>query len=451
MIPTVPPIHPLPDLQPALLDLVGDLSLCTRCGACKTACPTYLVDLQESRSARGRLVLSEGAITGRLPWLDEALIDDLFSCLDCKDCETRCPSGVRLTKIFQGVREEMVLRGRQSGSAPDGLAACHPLVGRVIPFLLTRPRLMGAAMRLAGPLRLMLERWGWLGRWVGRGRRVWPQVGGPMLQQGYPSVIQLTDRRQNCIGRIAFFVGCATAFWEQTTGRNTIALLTRLGYEVVLPDEVCCGTPARALGDRAAQEKMARLNVQQMADLKVDAIVAICASCGHSLKGYGDLLGDEASKAFSSKVLDIHQFLVDRVDLPGLIASGQVEVTPIQERITWHDPCHLARAQGVVRQPRQLLDAVAPNWVDLPDAGRCCGSGGARMFTEYHHADALRQSKVTSIVSSGVDGVVTGCPACRLHLEDGLGFEGRNAGNAQQLVDVLLQAVQPGGKWHGSC
>ena len=159
-------------------------------------------------------------------------------------------------------------------------------------------------------------------------------------------------------------------------------VLARNGCTVVTPKEtVCCGMPALGFGKVEQVQQQARHNIDLFEKAEVEFIITDCATCGTTLKDYGKLLADdplwaERAAAFSKKVRDISEFLMS---IPLEKPQGRLEA-----RVTYHDPCHLRRGQGVWKQPRSLLQMIdGLEFVELPEADWCCGLAGTQLITHY--------------------------------------------------------------------
>ena len=176
--------------------------------------------------------------------------------------------------------------------------------------------------------------------------------------------------------------------------------------------------PAESYGRRDLVLDQARHNIEVFERLNVDIVVTDCATCGSALKEYGTLLADEpdwASRAdaFSGKVRDVSEFLSQ---IPLRKPSGRLE-----GRVTYHDPCHLRRAQKVWKEPRKLLSLIdGLEFAEMPEADWCCGSAGSQLITHYDTSLKVLDRKIDNIERTGADIVASGCPGCRMQLQTGL-------------------------------
>jgi glycolate oxidase iron-sulfur subunit len=192
------------------------------------------------------------------------------------------------------------------------------------------------------------------------------------------------------------------------TAEATCRALAAIGYRVEVPAVQCCGMPHRAYGDEEAARRLARRNLEVLAGY--EAVITDCASCGAALKGYGELLAGEGAtteqaQAVAGKVSDISQFLV-RQGLPALREGAPL-------RVTYHEPCHLGREQGVRAEPRQLLRALPGiEYVEMPGADVCCGGAGSFCITHAALSRQVGEAKLANILATGASVVASGCPSC---------------------------------------
>jgi glycolate oxidase iron-sulfur subunit len=224
--------------------------------------------------------------------------------------------------------------------------------------------------------------------------------------------------------RVGYFVGCATNLIYTETGRVIIETLAASGVDVVIPKrQVCCGTPVFNAGDFETARELAMKNIEIFRGLDVDAVVVGCASGGLAFKReYEELLGFEGG--FPHAVFDFTEFLayrglpkaLRRDDAAGPTGPG---ADGSRLRVTYHDPCHLNRGQGVSEEPRAVLRALpGVEFVEMEDADRCCGGGGTFCLTEYDLAKAIAEPKMAAIRAADVDVVATECPVCIMQLRD---------------------------------
>ena len=195
-----------------------------------------------------------------------------------------------------------------------------------------------------------------------------------------------------------------------------------------------------ASGLRQAALGLMRRNIAALAEGNPDAIVVACASCGSALKelyaeafeAAGDAASAQAARDMAAKTHDIAQFLVER--------GYQRPTKPLERRVTYHDPCHLVRGQGITAQPRAILRSIpGVDFTEHGEADRCCGGGGTFSFSYYELSRRIQERKVRSIGAANPDVIATGCPGCKYHLNDGLQRLGMSQ-RAVHTVQLLAEA-----------
>src|SRR5437867_808783 len=374
------------------------LQRCVHCGFCLPTCPTYAVLGVEMDSPRGRIRLMETVWSGRVDVAGHTFQKHIDQCLDCRACETACPSGVEYGKLVEGARSQLEL-ARKRGP----LARLARTVGfRVI---LPRPavlagfvRFSAIARRLGAARVLRILGFGRLGDLLAL---VPTRVSSQRLPRSFAAI---GARR----GRVALFTGCVMRAAFSDTNAATARVLARNGGEA-------------------------------LEALDVDAFIVNAAGCGAHLKEYGWLLKDDAkwrdrAERFASRVRDATEYLA----AVGLVARpGAMRV-----RATYDDPCHLLHGQKIKDQPRELLRAI-PGLELLPlvEADMCCGSAGTYNVTQPALSKALLERKVEHVVASGANMLVTANPGCQMQIDAGLRAARANV-PVMHVMDVLDKAYE---------
>jgi glycolate oxidase iron-sulfur subunit len=398
----------------------NDITRCVRCGACSTVCPSFLADRRESRSPRGRMALIEAVLDGKLR-ISDVYKDRLATCTGCMACESACASGVPFSAIIQAAKEQAV---QETGTG---------IVTGLVSAALKRPLLMRSIAWLA-PVALHYGKESVRGTESGQGSGSRGQE-EKRKRRGQGSA----TKGQGVRGKVAFFPGCAINYFQPDIGDAVAVVLESLGYEVVVPDGLkCCGRPYLSLGDRAAAEELARKNADALSSLAVDAIVTACASCGLTFKKeYPALLA--ASGREQVRVLDIHEFLSGKV--------AGLDLQPVNARVTWHDPCHLSRGQGLTQTARDVLRSIPGiELVEMKEPGQCCGFGGVMRVTHPSLSGTIGEKKAQDIAATQASLVVTGCPGCRMQIADALLHKGAEADvvHTVQLLEIALRNAECG-------
>lgn len=394
--------------QPLYLD-------CIHCGLCLSSCPTYRVLGSEMDSPRGRIYLMRAYEEGRAKMTD-TFVEHMFRCLDCRACETACPSGVH----FGHMMEEM--RGRIVDERPANWIT-RAVLKHVFPY----PRRFQLAARL-----LQLYRASGMQSFVresGLLQRVMPSMAAAealMPEVGVESGLTLDSFHRaegKKEGTVAFFTGCVMNAMMGSINKSSVRLLTAAGYDVVIPGaQICCGALANHAGLRDTARSMARTNMAAFPVEELDAIIINASGCGAMLKEYPLLV--EGAEWFSSKVKDIAEFLVSTRIFDRL-------TIPVNRRVGYDDPCHLIHGQGVKSEPRKLLKAIPGiNLVEVEGADQCCGSAGIYNITQNELSMEILDRKMEKIQKAGIDILATGNPGCMFQFKYGA----KKCGMALEIV-----------------
>jgi glycolate oxidase iron-sulfur subunit len=398
---------------------------CVHCGFCLAVCPTYAELGQEMDSPRGRIVLMKQVLEGNLSW--EAAQLHIDRCLGCLACEPACPSGVSYRDLISPFRALAASKFKRS--AADKLRRW--LAGQTIPYparfrLALRAAALGRALRPLVPraLESMFD----LAPACVPPAQTWPQV---------------TPARGERRARVALLTGCAQQVLDPDINTATIEVLARNGVEVLIPPgQGCCGGLAWHAGDWAAAQAFARHNLAAF-PADVDAIITNAAGCGSAMREYHLILrstpDETRAEAFRKQVVDVTVFL-SRLGLRELpTGPGR------PQRIAYHDACHLAQAQNVRREPRDLLRAIpGVQLCELPDAHLCCGSAGSYNLDQPQIAASLGEQKARAVLATGAEVLVTGNIGCLTQLRAHFAKLGCNL-PVRHTIQVLRDAYRPAG------
>ncbi|QDV37267.1 (Fe-S)-binding protein [Tautonia plasticadhaerens] len=406
---------------------------CVHCGLCTASCPTYVETGNENDGPRGRIYLMRGIVDGRLSASDEVR-RHLDLCLDCRACETACPSGVKygqLIEPFKVALQQSAPPGKRSWLQALILRHLFPYGDRVR-LALVPARLMQKVGLLDAAERIGLTKL--LPPTLRRLQAMLPKLsgGGSRLPEVLPPI---GPKR----AKVALFLGCVADAMFPDTNAATARVLRRNGCEVVVPRaQACCGAIHYHSGIEGPAFDLARANLDAFDLDSVDAIIVNAAGCGAMLKDYGHLLPEadrERASKFAAKVKDVSEYLVQL----GPIAPEH----PVPYRkVTYHDACHLAHAQKVRAQPRQLLEMIPGlELVPLEETEICCGAAGTYNLTEPEMSERLGRRKMDHILATGAEAVVTGNVGCILQIarkakEFGSGIE------VEHPIDLLDRAYE---------
>ncbi|MGI6450700.1 MAG: (Fe-S)-binding protein [Desulfitobacteriia bacterium] len=410
------------------LDFTEELKKCVKCGTCRAHCPLFVELIGEPASPRGRLALVKQLHEGKIKPSQE-LADIVYTCLLCKNCAVNCPSGVISDEIFlaardylntalgQGVLKKAILKGFLT--RPGLLYACSSL-GRIyqkigLHNLLTKANLFEH-----------------LPEKIGAVGKIMPDITRKPARARIPAVTPAKGEKKF---KVAYFLGCATNLAYPDVPVAGVKALSHNGCEVLTLEGVkCCGMPHMAYGETATAIDLAKHNLEILLRGDYDAIVCDCASCTSTFKEtYSHLFAPETkeyarAQQLKAKTYDLNEFLIKKTGIkPGSQAGEKAE----KVKVTYHDPCHLKRAQNIFKEPRQLLKSIpGVEFVEMKEADRCCGSAGS--FTVMHHDLSMKvlAKKIANAAKVEPDYVATCCPTCTMQLSYGL----KKAGSKARVV-----------------
>jgi glycolate oxidase iron-sulfur subunit len=424
---------------------------CVHCGLCTSACPTYLETGNENDSPRGRIYLMRAVTDGRLE-LDATVKRHLDLCLDCRSCETACPSGVQYGRLIEPFRVGM---RRAEASAAGTKPAARWFERFFLYGLFPHPGRMKAAL---APARLF-QRTG-LDRLVdatglpkllpGPLRRMYEQL--PRLQPSAPPLPELLPASGPRRARVGLFAGCVARAMFPQTNWATARVLQANGCDVVTPrTQTCCGAIHYHNGATAPALDLATTNASAFNLDELDAVIINVAGCGSMLKDYGHIAHEAADNGnhtveknvptlerFASKVRDVSEFLAA---LGPIRPKGEIKL-----RAVYHDACHLVHAQRVREQPRELLGLVPGlTLIPLPESEVCCGAAGSYNLMEPEMSDRLSERKLQNILSCNVDAVITGNAGCSLQIQAAIRRAGKKIWVAHpvDVLDLAYRGKQP--------
>jgi glycolate oxidase iron-sulfur subunit len=450
-----------------LRELAGD---CVHCGFCLPACPTYQLWGEEMDSPRGRIHLITQILDGAPG--TEATASHLDRCLGCMACVPACPSGVRYDRLIESAREW----GEQAGpSVPagmtepaetaattvaDGQAAAGP--ARALPARSRRERAIrraifetfpypGRLRLLMGPLRAT-QRAGAdrrLGR-SGLATRLAPEltaalrIAPPPASRSargtrLPERIPARGPRRAVVGMLT---GCVQQVFFPDVNAATARVLAAEGCDVIVPpSQGCCGALSLHGGRRPEAAAFARRTIEVFEQAGVDALVVNAAGCGSAMKEYGQLLAGEPgwagrAAALSAQVADFSEFLAGI----GPAAPRQ----PLPLTVVYQDACHLAHAQRITRQPRELLGTIPGlTLAEIGDGGVCCGSAGIYNLVQPEAAGQLGARKAERVAATGAQLLVSANPGCAMQIGAALRDQGAPmpVAHIAQVLDASLRGL----------
>lgn len=378
-----------------------ELNSCVACGLCLPHCPTYRVTGLEIASPRGRIAAMRAVQDHDAP-VDDTFLRAMDECVQCRGCETACPSAVPFGHLMEDTRAALYDKGAQRRR------------WRRVPEWV--------AYRLVLPVHAVLMTVTWLLLLAQRSHLVPRRLGLPRLSR---ASLRPLDVPHGGTPDAWMFTGCVMDAWMRDTHRSTAAVMRAAGARVAQPARGgdCCGALHVHAGRAGEARGLAR---RVMASMPGGAPVVVnSAGCGAAMKDYARLLGTPEAEAFSARVRDFSEWLAE-TGTPPLRATGTVVVV--------QDPCHLRHAQRAHLPVRTVLSgAYALRETD--DDGLCCGAGGAYVALQPELSARIRDRKVDAIRRAAPDAIVASAnPGCTMQLR-AAGLDVRHP--ADLLAEVL--------------
>ncbi len=413
------------------------LKQCVHCGLCLSYCPTYKLLGSELDSPRGRVYQMRALQEGRIQLADERFRLHIDRCLNCRACETACPSGVQYGQLLEAARAvipprngtERVLREVVLNRIFTSSAALD-LAGAALRFY--QKSGLQAVARASGLLeKLPLN--------LGRLERLLPPFQGGIVRAPLPEMIPARGARR---ARVALITGCVQEQFFGLTNAATARVLAINGCEVVVPrGQVCCGALHTHGGERETARALARRMIALFEATGADFYVVNAAGCGSTLKEYHHLLagdGDwvERARRFSGKVRDASELLAT-IELNRSFGE-------IRRRVTYQDACHLAHGQKITAAPRDLIRQIPGiELVEMAESDTCCGSAGVYNLTQFDLSMQLLQRKLDTIAATKADLLVAANPGCIIQLLYGVRERGLRL-EVLHPIDLLDRAYRQG-------
>ncbi|MHA1605342.1 MAG: (Fe-S)-binding protein [Candidatus Freyarchaeota archaeon] len=362
-----------------MLELIDS---CTECGLCVDVCPTYLETGDELLSPVSRLQICRKVFEGEDVSREE--VESLYSCLCCERCDRICPNEIPTSHIVDAAKKELVRRG------------LGPLE---------------AHMRIINGI---MEK----GNSVNRN----PETRLEWMPEEY------VEKESDTL----LYLGCLESYLLKDSAASAYTVLKKAGVDFrVIKDEGCCGTYLYESGRVDLAEKKFRENAESFNKLGIKTIITPCAGCYRCFKRY------------YPKVLGGVEFRVQHIVevLYDLLKKGQLKLEPVERDVTYHDPCHLGRTEGIYEEPRELLKACGANILELEnnrEEANCCGAGSG---VRSAFRDLSLEIAAKTLGSMKNDTLVSPCAFCTFNFS----YTSRKKNMKKRIMhitDVILDSLK---------
>ncbi|RXJ60260.1 (Fe-S)-binding protein [Candidatus Marinarcus aquaticus] len=394
---------------------------CVKCGKCKPVCTIFNINQDEATSPRGFIDLL-GAYERNELDLDMTAKDIFESCFLCTNCVEACPNDLPTDMVIEQVRADIA---KKYGIAWYKKLFFFLLRHRKIMDLMSR---LGYVFQTCG-LKINDKNQSATPRFslpIVKKDRALPYADAVSFLNKYPENLQFAPKEQPSEKKVAIFIGCMGNYAFTKIGDSLVKILKNLEIDAIIPKkQLCCGAPAYFTGDFDTVDYLVKANIKYFETFidDVDAIIIPEATCSAMINiDWVHFLHDQPNwkkraEKIAPKVKMATQWLENNTKLKELLASKGQNVTDI---VTYHDPCHAKKMQGIYKEPRNLL---SQNYKidEMSDPNRCCGFGGVTMQTEkYEYAKAAGAPKAAMIAQTGANVVSAECSACRMQITNSL-------------------------------
>lgn len=391
-------------LEPAQrIQLAG----CVECGRCDDVCPavragTPLKPRTIIMKLRDRAERREAGLTDELQLVGDVVTkDELFSCTTCGACARACPAEIQTPDFIVAMRRHLAL---EQGEFPEGAAAALENTASV-----------------GNPWGLdPYERMDWA-----------KDLDVPLAEPG-----KHVD--------VIYWVGCAASYDRRARriARAMVRILRAAGVDfAVLPEERCHGEFARRLGEEYLYQTAAQENLEAFAGYDFNRILAACPHCLHTLKNEYPLLEAFAALELAPrwKTIDHASFIRELID------AGRLPVSPADLPGTvYHDPCYLARHNGITQAPRAVLDKVLGGHAEAEESGEkslCCGAGGGQMWCETRAPRPVNVIRLDALKAGGAKRIAVSCPHCLTMLESAKATSRDESTRIEDIAEIVAAAL----------
>ncbi|MCH8169956.1 MAG: (Fe-S)-binding protein [Bacteroidetes bacterium] len=416
-----------------LSELISDdlLTQCIHCGICLSVCPTYDITKLERSSPRGRIRLIKAFANNEIS-LGKLFEDEMSFCLGCRACETACPAGVQYENLHQKTKH-ILNKGRKFSVQKIALK-----------YFLNKILTSSAKLKSFSRMLFYYQK-SWLRKFLHSTsllKNIFPKLF--LMDELSPQIsdvasdelideISLPENEQKY--NVAFHVGCIMNVAFAEINLDTIEVLKKSGCKIYTPiNQNCCGALHAHNGELNTAKGLAKSNIDLFEKFGYEYLISNSAGCGAFMKEYVELFNEdkrytEKAEKFSSKVKDISEFITEN--------DINLKYKRTDERVTYHDACHLVHGQGVFKQPREIINSLPGiSYNELNDSTRCCGSAGIYNILRQEDSMLFLDQKMENIIDTNADIVLTSNPGCLLQLRYGVKKYNKNI-NIKHIVSFV--------------
>lgn len=409
---------------------------CVKCGKCIPVCTIHQVNADETTSPRGFIHLLGAYEKGSLE-LDKNAKDIFESCFLCTNCTDVCPANLPTDMMIEQVRYDIADK--------YGMAWYKKMFFWLLRHRKTMDFLakMGYIFKTCA-VKSVPEKNSILPRFtlpVIKKDRLLPALKSISFLNKYPENIDFGKKR-----KVAVFIGCMANYSYTEVGDSLLYILKKLEIDAFIPkDQLCCGAPAYFTGDFDTVDYLIKHNIEYFETWldDVEAIVIPEATCSsmmindwvHFLHDQPEWL--ERAEKVVAKASIATEWLYKETDLEKRLAEQKQQ----NFVVTYHDPCHARKTQGVFKEPRALINK---NYLikEMSDPNRCCGFGGVTMQTEkYEFSKAAGLPKAKMIEETHADIVSAECSACRMQLTNAM-YQSEVKTSFRHPLELIAKALQ---------
>jgi len=382
-----------------------DTFACAECGRCQISCPAHLsgkvlnpkdvlLKVKEHLLNEGPGLLGRRMGEGKVIFDESVSEEAVWDCTTCGACQQQCPVLNEHVNLIVDLRRQLVEQGRIAPTMRNTLENTRSLGNPWGESQTTRSTL---AEQFQMPL---------------------AETGGKI--------------------ELLYWVGCASIYDERArdTTRAMASVLNTAGikYAVLGAQEVCCGDPARRLGEEGLFQTLVRSNVEAFGEYNVKRILTQCPHCYNTFKNEYNRFGCDI------EVIHHSQFIWDLIQ-SAKISPGSVR----RQRITFHDPCYLGRYNGQYAAPRQVLSAIGGAEIvemkSCQENSFCCGAGGGHLWLPDSSGQRIENLRFEQAQAINPQVIATACPYCTIMFDAAAKANGTGVVKVLDIAELLMETA----------